>query len=69
MVVVGLVPCAEKIVPKTLPGNVRLKSDSQARDLFIPALFLIPALTRAPIPALILALALALIYFGNIERF
>src|SRR2546430_3207297 len=35
MVVAGLVPCAEKIVRKRLPGNVRLKSDSHARDSFI----------------------------------
>ena len=61
VVVTGLVPCAEKIVRKRLPGNVRLKSDSQPRDLFIPALL--------PILALTLAHALALIYFGNIERF
>jgi hypothetical protein len=45
MVVTGLVPCAEKIVRKKLPGNVRLKSDSQARDLFILGVLSFPSLS------------------------
>jgi hypothetical protein len=40
---------------------MRVKSDSQMQDSFILALF--------HVPTLILAHALALIYFRNIERF